>query len=174
MKPIEQTRIWKFMEKLMKWLLIICGALLVIVIAIAVFKRYIMKSTLFGSEEILALLAIWLYWIGGAYGSYEDSHISADMTNLLIRNDRVRHVYQGIIRGLTMVITGIFAYWSIFHYGLRNLAAGTRTTGLRIPLITSRIALTLAFCLMFFYAIYHFVRFIHPLQDGEAKGGIAE
>ena len=109
MKPIEQTRIWKFMEKMMKWILILCGAFLVIVIAIAVFMRYIMHSTLFGSEEILALLAIWLYWIGGAYGSYEDSHISADMTNLLLRNERVRHVYQGFIRGLTMVISGIFA-----------------------------------------------------------------
>ena len=69
MKPIEKTFIWKLMEALMRWLLMISGVLLIVVITISVFMRYVLKSALFGSEEILALLAIWLYWIGGAYGS---------------------------------------------------------------------------------------------------------
>ena len=86
MKPIEKTFIWKLMEALMRWLLMISGVLLIVVITISVFMRYVLKSALFGSEEILALLAIWLYWIGGAYGSYEDSHIYADKTGKMIRN----------------------------------------------------------------------------------------
>ena len=173
MKPIEQTFIWNFMEKLMRWILIVCGILLIIVIAAAVFMRYVMQSTLFGNEEILALLAIWVYWIGGAYGSYEDSHISADMTNLLIHNAKVRKYYQGFVRGLTVVISGVFAYWAVFIYGANIITAGTRTTGLRIPMVTSRIALTVSFTLMFLYAIYHFVRFIHPLKTDD-EGGAAE
>lgn len=176
MKPIEKTLIWKIMEKLMRWLLIVCGVLLVIVITISVFMRYVMNSTLFGSEEILALLAIWLYWIGGAYGSFEDSHISADMTGMIIRNERVREIYRVIIRGVTMVIAGIFAYWGVFSYGIQIVTAGTRTTGLRIPLVTSRIALSISFCLMFLYSIYHFVRAVHPMKDEEEekKGGAEE
>lgn len=173
MKPIEKTFIWKALEKVMRWLLIISGVLLVIVITISVFMRYVMNSTLFGSEEILALLAIWLYWIGGAYGSYEDSHISADMTNLLIRNEKIRAKYQLFIRGVTVVIAGVFAYWAVFSYGVQIVTAGTRTTGLRIPLVTSRIALTVSFCLMFLYSVYHFVRAIHPLKE-EEKGGVEE
>ena len=75
--------------------------------------------------EILALLAIWLYWIGGAYGSYEDSHISADMTGMMIRNERVREIYRMVIRGVTALIAGVFAYWAVFHYGAQIIAAGT-------------------------------------------------
>ena len=164
MKPIEQTHIWKFMERLMSWILIICGVCLILVIAVSVIMRYCLESTLFGYEEILALAAIWLYWIGGAYGSYEDSHISADMTNLLIRNEKIRHIYHGFVRILTAVITGVFAYWSIFNYAIPNFKAGTRTTGLRIPMIYSRIAITIAFVLMFIYSIYHLVRYFKPLE----------
>lgn len=165
MKPIEQTHIWRFMERLMSWILIICGVCLIAVIAIAVVMRYVMESTLFGSEEILAMAAIWLYWIGGSYGSYEDSHISADMTNLLIRNEKVRHIYQGFARILTTAITGVFAYWSISNYAIPNFQAGTRTTGLRIPMIYSRIAITIAFVLMFLYSVYHLVRHFKPLEN---------
>lgn len=175
MKPIEKTFIWKLMEALMRWLLMISGVLLIVVITISVFMRYVLKSALFGSEEILALLAIWLYWIGGAYGSYEDSHISADMTGMMIRNERVREIYRMVIRGVTALIAGVFAYWAVFHYGAQIIAAGTRTTGLRIPLVTSRIALTVSFCLMFLYSVYHFVRAVCPLKGGEEeKGGVEE
>ena len=58
MKAIENTFIWKLLEKIMRYLLIIAGALLIIIMGISVFMRYVMNSTLFGSEEILALLAI--------------------------------------------------------------------------------------------------------------------
>ena len=171
MKAIENTFIWKLLEKIMRYLLIIAGALLIIIMGISVFMRYVMNSTLFGSEEILALLAIWLYWIGGAYGSYEDSHISADMTDLLIRNEKFRAKYKIFIRGLTVVICGVFAYWGVFKYGVLIVNQGARTTGLHIPLVTSRIALSIAFVLMFFYSIYHFVRSLHPLETekGEAE-----
>ncbi len=59
------------------------------------------------------------------------------------------------------------------------VTAGTRTTGLRIPLVTSRIALSISYCLMFLYSIYHFVRAVHPMKDEEdeeeeKKGGAEE
>lgn len=169
MKPIETTLIWRFMEKLMRWILILCSGLLVIVIGIAVFMRYVMNSVFFGSDEILALLAIWLYWIGGAYGSYEDSHISADMSSLFIKNPKVLHVFQTAVRGITVVISGIFAYWSVANYLIRNITHPTTTTGLRIPHLTSKIALTIGFCLMFLYSFYHFIRALRPRTDLEGS-----
>lgn len=175
LKPIEDTLIWRGMEKLMRGVLVICSVLLVLVIGTAVFMRYIMDSVFFGSEEILALLATWLYWVGGSYGSYEDSHISADMTNLFIRNDRVRGIFKIIVRFITVVITGTFAYWATTVYLINNIEAGTVTTALRIPYITSKVALSVGFVLMFLYAIYHFIRSIHPRKDVEQaeQGGEA-
>ena len=174
MKPIEKTAIWKIVEKIMSWILVIFSALLVIVITLAVFMRYVMNSTLFGNEEILALLAIWVYWIGGAYGSYEDSHISADMTDLFFKSEKLKHSIRVVIRAVTVFITGCFAYWACTGWAVRNLTLVTYTTGLRIPKYTSQLALTVAFVLMFLYAIYHLYRAIRPLkEDSDVKGGDA-
>lgn len=176
MKPIEDTLLWKVMERLMRIILIACSALLVIVIGVAVFMRYVMDSVFFGSDEILALLAIWLYWIGGAYGSYKESHVSADMSSLVIKDEKALHIFRIVVRAITVVISAVFAYWSVVNYAIRNITMGTVTTGLRIPYITSKIALTIGFCLMFFYALYHFIRAIHPGKspDPAQEGGVVE
>jgi len=79
-----------------------------------------------------------------------------------------------IIRGVTVFITGCFAYWATTGWAIRNLTLVTYTTGLRIPKYTSQLALTVAFCLMFLYSIYHFYRSIRPLkEDTNEKGGDA-
>lgn len=168
---LEKTIIWKAVERIMTAILVVASALLVIIMGISVFMRYVLNSTLFGSEELLALLAIWLYWIGGAYGSYEDSHISADMTNLFIRNVKVRNIYKTIMSGVTTVISAIFAYWSIVEYGIQNIQAGTVTTALRMPQVYGKMAITVGLCLMFIYSLYHFIRNIIPMKE---EGGNQE
>ena len=171
MKPIEKTAIWKILDKVMSIILVVFGLCLIVVIGAAVVVRYIMHSALFGNEEILALLAIWVYWIGGAYGSYTDTHISADMTDLFFKNEKLKPAVRVVIRAVTVFITGCFAYWSIFKYAIPNLVHPIYTTGLRIPKYTSQLAMTIAFCLMFFYAIYHFIRTIHPMKEDAAETG---
>jgi TRAP-type C4-dicarboxylate transport system permease small subunit len=161
-KPLEETFLWKALEKLMSFILIICGTLLVVVIGISVFMRYVMNSVFFGADEILIILAIWLYWIGGAYGSYEDSHISADMTDIFIKNDKVRQKFRLMVRGVALFISAVLAYWSVRYYAIRIIRAGTITTGLRIPHLASKIALPVGLCLMFLYTLYHFIRALRP------------
>lgn len=165
MKPIEETMIWKVLHKSMSAVLMLCSVLLVTVIGLSVFMRFVLGSNLYGSNEILALLAIWLYWIGGGYGSYEDSHISADMTNLMIKSENVKHIVKVIVRAITAVISCVFAYWSIVEFAIPNIASNTYTTGLRIPYIASKISLTVGLCLMAIYSIYHLVREVVPYKN---------
>ena len=176
LKPIEDTFIWRLLEIIMRVILIVTSILLVIIIGISVYMRYVMDSVFFGSDELLALLAIWLYWVGGAYGSYEHSHISADMTGLFIKNEKVLNIVRTVVKGVTVVITGVFAYWSIFEYFVNNITSSAVTTALRIPYWCSRSALTVGLVLMFLYSVYHFVRALHPRKDGgeTEKGEAAE
>lgn len=174
LKPIEETLIWKFMEKMLSFFLILGSAAMLILIVTNVIARYIFNSAIFGAEEILGFLIVWMYWIGGTYGSLEDSHISADMTNLLIKNDRSRHCYQIVVRFVTMVIVGVFCYWSLTNYAPRIISAGSTTPGLHIPYVVGKIVIPVALTLMFLYSVYWFVRTIHPYQkesDGEEGVG---
>lgn len=174
LKPIEETFIWRFMDRLLSIFLIVGSASMLILIVANVVMRYFFDSAIFGAEEILGFLIVWMYWIGGTYGSLEDSHISADMTNLLIKNEKIRHNYQVVVRFVTMVIVGVFCYWSLTNYAPKIISAGSTTPGLHIPYVVGKIVIPVALTLMFLYSIYWFIRTIHPYQkktdDGNEEG----
>jgi len=175
-KPIEEWLIWKLCEKAMKWILIIASVVLICVVGATVFIRYCLSGDFFGSDEIITLFAMWLYWLGGAYGSYEGSHITADLTNLFIKNEKALHGVHIFVNAMNVIITGIFSYWAIFNYALWNISSGKVTSGLSIPFVWSDIAITVSFVLMFIYSVYHLVRLFIPRADAEvvvAEGGEA-
>ena len=45
----------------------------------SVVLRYCFKQNFYGSDEVIMLFAFWLYFMGAVYGSYENSHIKADL-----------------------------------------------------------------------------------------------
>ncbi|GAB1475668.1 hypothetical protein MASR2M70_05000 [Bacillota bacterium] len=165
---IEKTILWKGMANIMKIILIICGVCLIILVGMSVFLRYVLNTTFVGTDDLIVLFSIWLYWMGGAYGSYEDSHISADLKSVILKSKRAREISEFVVRLVTTFIAAVFAYWSITEFALWNLQAGTTTTGLRIPLLTSNIVLTISFCLMFLYSVFYLVRAAISLKNGEA------
>lgn len=170
LKPIEETFIWKFMDKLLSAFLVLGSAAMLFLIVGNVIMRYVFDSTLFGAEEILGFLIIWMYWIGGTYGSFEDSHISADMTELLIKDEKLRHRYRIVVRFVTMIIVGVFCYWSLTNYAPKIISAGSTTPGLHIPYVVGKIVLPVALTLMFLCSVYWFIRTIHPYQKTQTHG----
>jgi TRAP-type C4-dicarboxylate transport system permease small subunit len=175
--PIEKTVLWKGLASIMRIILIVCGVCLIILVGMSVFLRYILDTTFVGTDDLIVLFSIWLYWMGGAYGRYEDSHISADLKSVLLKNEKARIIADFVVRLVTTIIAAIFAYWSITEFALWNIQAGTVTTGLRIPLLASNIVLTISFCLMFLYSIFYLLRSIIPLRNGKVttidEGGAA-
>lgn len=174
LKPIEETFIWKALEKLLSAFLILGSASMLILIVANVIARYIFDSAIFGAEEILGFLIVWMYWIGGTYGSLEDSHISADMTGLLIKNDKFRHKYQIATRFVTMVIVGIFCYWSLTKYAPQIISAGSSTPGLHIPYVVGKIVIPIALTMMFLCSVYWFIRTLRPYRKEQPNGKEAD
>lgn len=168
MKPIEETIVWKALEKLLSVFLVVGSSSMLILIVANVIMRYIFDSAIFGAEEILGFLIVWMYWIGGTYGSLEDSHISADMTSLLIKNDKARHNYQIVTRFVTMVIVGVFCFWSLTNYAPRIISAGSTTPGLHIPYVVGKIVIPIALTMMFLCSIYWFIRTLRPYQKEQS------
>jgi TRAP-type C4-dicarboxylate transport system permease small subunit len=170
LKPIESWVIWKANVNIMEIILAVCSVLLFVLIGASVFVRYIVHASIFGVEEIIAFLAIWLYWIGGVYGSYEKSHISGDLTNIFISTKKGKKIAEIASNVVTVIITGCFAYWSITEYALWNIKSGTKTIGLHIPNLVGNIVLPISFCFMFLYSVYHLVRIIHPAKRAREGG----
>ena len=63
---------------------IVAALMLLVMIGYEVFARYVLKSSLMGIEELMLFPIIWLYMLGGANASYENSHIECGILTLYI------------------------------------------------------------------------------------------
>src|SRR5699024_5984200 len=82
--------IWHLLLHAQRTILIVCSLLLVIGLGATVVMRYILKIDLFGLEELLVIPAFWLYFIGASFGTYEKSHISAELVSVYVKNEKVK------------------------------------------------------------------------------------
>lgn len=177
LKPIEETALYKGVDGIQSIILIILGIAMVTVTVVAVVMRYIFNSQLFGSDELLSFIIIWSYWMGGAYGSFEDSHISADITGIMIKNKKVLRTVRIIQRLLTVMITAVLAYWAVAKYMPKIMAQNNVTTALRMPLVIGRMSSVVGMVLMFFFSLYWLYREIRPYtptvntDEKTAEGG---
>ena len=155
--------------KLLRIILVFCSAGAVLCIVVGVFMRYVLKSSLFGVEEIILLIAMWLYFIGGVYGSYKDNHITADVLSTYVKSERIKRFLRIFVTAFCLVISVIFAVWGITYINWCFQVGGT-TVGLHIPLIYSRFPLCVGFIMMCLFNVYHL---INVIINREVPGGDA-
>lgn len=169
MNSIENTFLWKMAITILRLILILTSASAVLFIVISVFMRYILRSSLFGVEEIILLAAMWLYFIGGVYGSYKNNHITAEVLPTYIKSQRVKKILRIFVRAFCLAISIVFAVWGTIYIKW-CFKVGGATVGLHIPLIYLRFPLYISFILMCLFNIYHL---INAIMDREVPGGDA-
>ncbi|MTI17747.1 TRAP transporter small permease [Rhodobacteraceae bacterium RKSG542] len=119
--------------------------------------RYIFKTDLFAYEEWLLPICFWMFFMGAAVGSYEDSHINADLFDNILSNPKALWIRKVIIVGLELIITCFLVYWALLMIG-DEIAAYPNwksTIALKIPFVVPRLGILLGFALMGFYSALH-------------------
>jgi len=126
-------------------------------ISLNVFFRYVLEKNFFGMEEVIVIFAFWLYFIGGSYGTYERSHISADLTSVYIKNEKFLALIKAFISLITLFLSLLFTYWAIefFMWGLQH---PSKSPSLQIPTIIPQSSIFFGFILMSLYLTVHFIR----------------
>ena len=158
--------------------MVFCSLALSLLIGAAAFVRYVLRGDLYGYEEWVKLIAFWLYFMGGAYGAYNNTHVSADLIDSYLTG-KLRQTMVFIRQLITSAMSLIFVYfgYDFFMFGLLGpipkkdmLAVGwsgtkltfssinfwtikaiARTTVWQIPLWTSYAAIFLG---LIFMAVY--------------------
>ena len=178
--------------------MVFCSLALSTLITAAAFVRYVVRGDLFGYEEWVKLLAFWLYFMGGAYGAYNNTHVSADLIDAYLKG-KPRQIMTFIRQLITSAMSFVFVYFGyyFFMFGLLgplpkneiltvgwngvdltfksidlwNVRAIARTTVWQIPLWTSYAAIFLG---LIFMAIFFSRRCINTgiaiiKGEGDAK-----
>lgn len=153
---LEHGRLWGILVSIQKSILMICSILATLLVVANVFLRYVLKINFLGFEEIMCIVIMWMYFIGASYGSYEKSHISADMLSEKLKNRNAKILHSIIITTIDTMVLFFFCYLSI-EYGIWNLNHMMHSASLKIPLISSQGAIIIGFLLMLSYNIYYLI-----------------
>lgn len=144
-----------------------------------VFLRYILGKNFFGQEEVLCVVAMWLYWVGGIYGSYEGTHIKGDLLSTFFKSPKAKKAIELVNLAVSFAVIAFFCKWG-WEYMSFNLKFKAVSTGLRIPLYYSQSPLLIGFVLMGFYTLFSFFAVLTDAAGpcaarpaGDNKGGDA-
>jgi len=167
MKSIEKTLFWKSINWVQRTMLGITSICIMLIVVINVIARYVFNIGIFGIEEMIVIIAMWMYWTGGVVATAENAHIKGDMLDMFIKSKTAKKVLVYIAHAITVAALGLFAWWG-WEWNQWNMQMGQRTPGLRWLMIWSQIPLAISFILMFLYSVYHFIRAIFPIKEDES------
>ncbi|MFP4482692.1 MAG: TRAP transporter small permease [Thermovirgaceae bacterium] len=161
--------VWEFLLKIQRFILILCSLFVVVSIGTAVVLRYVFKNDLYGLEEIVVIFAFWLYFTGGAYGSYTRTHITADLVSVYVPEGGLKAALMAFSSAVTFGLSGLFTWWG-YEFFMFGVQMGARTPVWRIPQVVSYTAVFLGFFMMSFYFFFDLLADLGMLSSFIRKG----
>lgn len=149
--------VWNGLLSVQKGFIIIAGCVVAVLIFIEVMLRYVFGSPLFGVEEMVTLIAMWLYFLGASYGAYERSHIKAELVHLWFKTPRSLALVNSVASLITVALSLIMVSWS-YPYFVWGIKEGETSQALLLPMVLSQSA-------VFFGAILMSIYFLAELVD---------
>lgn len=148
--------------------------LLTLIIVGAAASRYVFKVNFYGYDEIAVLVAFWLYFIGAGYGSYNNTHVSADVVDAYMPEGTMKKFFALLRHLITVGVCGLFMYYgyAFFMFGfagpLGNFTFQPKSMVWRIPLWTSYGAISAGLVFMEIYFARNLVQSAKALFSKEA------
>ncbi|PKM85462.1 MAG: hypothetical protein CVU86_02330 [Firmicutes bacterium HGW-Firmicutes-11] len=160
MNKLENTLFWRAMPRILRFGLILTS----IMVTVITFGSVIMRELNFnflGYEEILIIFAFWLYMIGAAYGSYEKSHITADIIVIMMPESFAKSLINILRNALTLALGIIFLLWALQLVGW-TVEMQTKTPVWRIPVTVAQSSILFGLTVASFY---HLVYLYDEVKD---------
>jgi TRAP-type C4-dicarboxylate transport system permease small subunit len=142
--------VWRGLVCIQKGVLIASATFLIVLLTAEVIMRYVIHYPGMEVEEIATLLAFWLYFMGAAYGTYDRSHIKADVTYLMFKDPKKLAIAKVSAVAITLVLTGIMVSWG-YNYFVWGITQGERSRILFMPMVLSQSSIFFGAILMFLY-----------------------
>lgn len=152
---------------------VISLSLLVLIVAVQVFCRYVLQNSLDWTEELARYLLIWSVLFGCSYATKTDSHLEMAILRSLVgpRTGKGVHVFSCLV---TALFCGIMIAASLDS--IANIRWSEQLTpAMQIPAWYVWLAMPVGFGLMGVHAILRIVRILHPVHTPIAgeHGGAA-
>lgn len=168
MNRLEKTKFWWILQKFLRFGLIVTSVAVTLITFGSVVMRELNMNFL-GYEEILIIFAFWLYMFGTAYGSFEKSHITADIIVVMMPEGLVKDIVQLLRNILTVVLGIVFLLWA---YQLVNwtIIIDSRTPVWRIPMTVSQASMLFGLVVASFYNLVYLYNEVKSFMSKHGSG----
>ncbi|HEX2830063.1 MAG TPA: TRAP transporter small permease [Burkholderiales bacterium] len=114
-------RLVRRVNLLVQYVVIAQFAVLVAVVAAAVFWRYVLNDSIVWAEELSRYLFVWISFLGGGLGVGTNIHVGVDSLVELLPA-RPKLVVQIAVELLIVVFTGVLIWvgWQFMMFGMRS------------------------------------------------------
>lgn len=148
------------MERFFNWSLTILLLLATLMECLQVLLRYVFQTPSIWLDETIIFPAIWLYMLGSANASREDTQITAKILPDLFPGQLARAIFDFLARLFSSIISFWLTSWSL-DYFLYSIEANRKTGYLFFPLYIGETAIAGGLILMSWYCV---VRLKHSLS----------
>jgi len=166
--PHPLHRLVNVLLRLKEYFLAAASLVMAFVFFFVVILRYWFEADLFAYEEWVLMIAFWVYFLGGAMGSYENTHVKADFLLSVIDSVRTKWIVVNFTILLETLIGCVLTYWGwlMLEEEISAYPDWQRTTGLELPFFIPKLGIFLGFVLMTFDAALHLYS---GLRDGPSE-----
>jgi len=148
--------------KFLSFMIISTQLLITLLIGATTLFRYVLHIDLYGAEEFILIFAFWLYMMGAAYGSFEGSHIKADIMEQYIKNEKWKLRIQLLVSVISTVVCLVLNYWA-FNYFVWGIVKHARSIAWKIPMVIPQSSILLGFTIMSVYSCINLYRIFHSV-----------
>lgn len=152
------------LQRPVRWMVAVKGAFVSIACLImaatffcVVILRYGFQADLFAYNEWLLIICFWLYFMGAALGTYDDTHINADLLSFVTDNPRLKRLRKVIVTVIELIISIAIVYWAVLmiYDEFDSYPTWQTTVALKIPFLVPRMGILIGFVFMTFYSALH-------------------
>ncbi len=143
-------KIWWGLVSAQKAFLIAVTCFLIVFITSEVIMRYVIHYPGMEVEELATMIAFWFYFIGGAYGTFDRSHIKAEMLHLFFKDPRKIATGRAISTFIALCLCGLMVYWAGL-YVIWGITKHEKSRILNLPMVYSQVSIFIGAILMFIY-----------------------
>jgi len=116
-------------------------------------SRYIFHHSFFGLEHFIGFASMWVYFIGSAYGSYERSHVKAELIRTVVKSKRTYNIIRSLSAAVSTWVSCIFVIWS-YEFCMDSIAMKETTWTLNVPMVYFQSSLLVGGILMVVYFLW--------------------
>ena len=135
----------------------IATLILPITFTLVVLLRYFLHMDLFAYEEWLLPISFWLFFLGSAVGSYQDSQIRADVFESYFKSPRSIWFRELSLHIIEAFLAAVMTYWAwlMITNDINMYPWWQKTIALKIPHFVSHLAIFIGVLFMAFYSLLH-------------------